>query len=106
MRRSACFIIDTSIFVSISFLIYSAKEIIRSCFVEISKFEQNSGGNIVFTGFIFGITGLGHSQHLGNLLLGQIMIFPQIADSTVHRITSPQDYHTAFCCIDKYRKMR
>lgn len=61
-----------------------AEEVVDTGVVEACEFDKNSGRNVVFAGFIFGITGLGHSEHFCNLGLVEITVFPHIADSGVH----------------------
>ena len=52
-----------------SFLICPAKKVVCGCFVEIRKLDQYCGGNIIFAGFVFGITSLRHTKKLCDLLL-------------------------------------
>ena len=82
------------------FFIGAAKEIICSGLVKVRKLEKNGGGDIIFSGFVFGITGLGHSQKLRHLLLCKIPIFPQISDAFVHSITSYILYNNLKQIID------
>ena len=56
------------------FFVDPAEKVIYRSFIKIRKFNQYRCGNIVFSGFVFGIPGLRHPQHLRDLLLGQILI--------------------------------
>ena len=83
-----------------------AQQIIYGNVVKICQSDQDICGNITLPQFIIAIDLLGTVEKFGNLPLLQVTIFPQIPNPLVHSITSGLGYHTAFCCIDKYRKMR
>ena len=65
-----------------------AKEIINAYIVIICQHMQNRDRNIQFAQLIIGIGCLVYLQVLGQLLLGQVQIFPEIAQTVfVHNIT-------------------
>lgn len=66
-----------------------AKDIVRRGVVKVRKANQDIRGQVPIALLIAKILGLFHSQIIGNLFLGQIMIFPQIAQTPVicHKIT-------------------
>ena len=91
------------------FLVGSAKYIVGGGAVKVSKPDQNMGGNVVFSGFIFGVSGLGHAKHLCNFPLRKVSVFTQIANSSVHGITPYIFYLNLFQVIGfnlKQVKMR
>ena len=66
------------------------KQIIDACAVKPRKFNEHLRRNIVCTHFIFGIARLGHTRIVGNLLLIQIVVCAQIADTTIHHFHHPK----------------
>ena len=67
------------------------KQIIHADVIKIRQFDQDGGGNIIGSCFIFGVARLRHSQHFRYLPLGQVIIFPQLSNPSI------QAYHLA--CI-------
>ena len=61
-----------------------AEEIIDAFVVESRKLDQNSGGNVIFARFVFGISGLRHPQHLSHLRLIQVSVLAQTPQACVH----------------------
>lgn len=83
-----------------------SKEIIHGNAVKVSQFDQNVGGNIPLSQLVVAVDLLGAVQIFGQLPLLQVPILPQIPYPLIHTITPDLGYHTAYCCIDKYCKMR
>ena len=67
--------------------ITDTQNVIHAGLVKPGQPDQDLGGDIVLSGFIFGIAGLGHPQIPGNLRLIEIRVLPQITQS-VH-LASP-----------------
>ena len=57
-------------------LVRFAQQVIDAGIVETGQADQNSGGNVVFAGFVFGITGLRHPEYLCHLRLIHVFVFP------------------------------
>ena len=87
-------------------VIGQAQDIVCGDLVESGEPDQNIRRDVSLTQFVVAVDLLGTIQHFSQMLLLQIPVFSQIADPLVHGITSTIGYHTAFCCIDKYNKMR
>ena len=87
-------------------VIGQAEEIVRGHLIETGQPDQHIRGNIPLAQLVVAVDLLGAIQDLCQMLLLQIPVLPEVPYSLVHGITSGIGYHTAFCCIDKYRKMR
>ena len=62
-----------SLFISLG-VVGFAQQIINAGVVKPRQLDQNGGGDVVFSRFVFGIARLGHSQHFGNLSLVHILV--------------------------------
>lgn len=62
---------------SAQFVRSGAEEIIGGYVIESAQDNQVVNGHFVGAPLIAGIHGLGRTQHLGDLRLGQVVIFPQ-----------------------------
>ena len=60
------------------------QDIVHGSVILECKFYKYLGGDIVFTGLIFGIPCLGHIKYLRQLFLGQIPILPKATDPFIH----------------------
>ena len=58
------------------FYISKTENVVDTGVVKTGKLDQYIGGNVVFSSFIFGVAGLGHSEKFGKSCLGHIGIFP------------------------------
>jgi len=83
-----------------------AQKVIYGDIVKAGEPDQHVRRDIPLSQFIIAVDLLGTVQKFGKLALLQVPVFPEIPYPTVHNITSHIGYHTAFCCIDKYCKMR
>ena len=67
-----------------------AENIVDTDIVESGKFDEDLSWNIICANFIFGISGLGHTQIVCKLFLTQIMICPKIPDTSINHPSSPK----------------
>lgn len=82
------------------------EEVIDRYVIEIREFDKDISGDVPLAQFIITVDLLGTVKIICYLTLFQIFVFPQIPDPAIHDTTPLIGYHTAFCCIDKYRRMR
>jgi len=68
-----------------------AEQVVDADVVKAGELDENLRRNIVRSNFILGIAGLRHAQIIGHLLLFQIMIGSQIANTLIHHLSSPED---------------
>lgn len=54
-----------------------AQEIIYAGVVQLGESDQSWGRDVVFTGLVFGISGLGHIQQFRNFRLCHVAVFAQ-----------------------------
>jgi hypothetical protein len=87
-------------------VVCQAQDVVSGNLIEAGQAYQYIGGDIPLSQLVVTIYLLGTVQKFREMLLLQVPILPQIPNPLVHGITSGIGYHTAFCCIDKYRKMR
>ena len=57
------------------------EEIVDAGVVEARELDEDCGGNVIFAGFILGVTGLRHAEDGCYLLLCQIAVLSEVADS-------------------------
>ena len=86
-------------------IIRQTEDVVHGYLIEIGQAYENISGNVPLAQLVVAVDLMGAVELFGQMTLLQILVLPQIADSLVHGITSWVGYHTAFCCIDKYRKM-
>jgi hypothetical protein len=65
------------------FAVRQAKKVVHACPVKLSQGNQRGTGNIQGPAFIPGIGRLADAEQLRQLLLGQIMVFPQISNMLI-----------------------
>ena len=73
-------------------LIGEAQQIVHAGFVMQSQLNQHIRRDIPLSGFIFGITRLGHMKKLRQLCLRQPFIFPQVTNSRIHFYHPKESY--------------
>ena len=72
-----------------------AEQIIHTGVIVQSKRFQYFGGNIPFAGFVIGVADLRALQIRRKIFLEQVMIFPQVSDSFIHK---------NLCCSGIYKQ--
>ena len=71
-------------------LIGFTQKIIDADIIKLSELNQNLRGNIICANFVFGIACLRHSEIISDLLLIQIVIGTQIANTMINHFHHPK----------------
>lgn len=82
------------------------KEVVYRNMIKIGQPDKNIRGNIPLAELVVAVNLLRTVEIFGELALLQIVVLTKVPYPMVHEITSAIGYHTAFCCIDNYRKMQ
>ena len=80
-------------FVDCSFFVRAPKQVVRRGPVEIRQANQDVRGDVPQAQLVVAICLPRAGKHLGNCLLRQISVFPQVANSSIH-ISSPKKFYT------------
>ena len=66
-----------------------AQEVVDAGVVDAGELDEDGGGDVVFTCFIFAVAGLGHIEHFGDRDLFPVMILAKVADALIFHFITP-----------------
>ena len=70
-----------------------SKNVIGRGFIQPCQSDQHVGGDVPYTPFVAAVLRLFHPKIIGDLLLGQVVIFPQITQSRIVIIHLNTNFH-------------